>query len=113
MADKLKWLVSALLLAGAIWAFYFFSDQAILPVRVIGLLAAIGVITAILLQTAQGRNAWAFIQDSQVELRKVVWPTRKETVQTTLIVVVMVILIAIFLWGLDSLFVWAVKMLTG
>jgi len=112
MADKLKLLVAFLLLCGAIWGFYFFGDQALF-VRVIGLLVAMVVITAVVMQTAVGRNAWGFIQESRVELRKVVWPTRKETTQTTLIVMAMVVAIGLFLWALDALFIQAVKLLTG
>ncbi len=111
MADQLKILASIALVVGAIGAFYYFGDQSTL-LRVIGLLVAMGIVTAIMLQTAKGRTAWAFVQDAQVELRKVVWPTRKETGQTTLIVMAMVIVIAIFLWMLDSLLIWAVRSLT-
>ena len=48
-----------------------------------------------------------------VELRKVVWPTRQETIQTTLIVVAMVVVAALILWGLDKVFFWLVAWLTG
>jgi preprotein translocase subunit SecE len=63
--------------------------------------------------TAQGKAAWEFAADARVELRKVVWPTRKETVQMTLVVVVMVIVVAIFLWIVDWGLIKAVQALTG
>jgi preprotein translocase subunit SecE len=112
MADKIKMLIAIIVLAGSVWAFYYFGDQSTL-LRVGGILVALAIATAVMLQTATGRNAWAFIQDSQTEIRKVVWPSGKETWQTTGIVMVMVVLIAIFLWFLDMFLIWAVKLLTG
>lgn len=55
----------------------------------------------------------AFAREARVELRKVIWPTRQETLQTTLVVLVMVVVVAIFLWLLDMLLLWAVNGLTG
>jgi preprotein translocase subunit SecE len=112
MADKLKIIVSLLLVAGSIGAFYYYGDQSLL-MRVLGLLFALALVTYVMMQTTMGRGAWAFAQDAQIELKKVVWPTRKETIQTTLIVMGMVVVIAIFLWLLDMLLVWAVRSITG
>ena len=112
MADKLKILVSILIVVGSIGAFYYYGDQSLL-MRVLGLLFALAVVTYVMLQTTMGKGAWAFAQDAQVELKKVVWPTRKETTQTTLIVMAMVVVIGIFLWLLDMLLVWAVRLITG
>ena len=67
----------------------------------------------IALQTDKGRNIWLFFQDAQIEVRKVVWPTREETLQTTLIVIAVVIVIAIILWLLDMFLGWAVRGLLG
>lgn len=111
MTDKLKFALAVLIVIASLGSFYYFSDHSML-LRVIGLLVALGAVTGIMLQTAMGRGAWVFVQDSQVEIRKVVWPTRKETVQTTLLVIVMVIVIAIFLWLLDMLLIWAVRSIT-
>ncbi len=111
MADKIKLSLAVLLLAGAVGAFYYYSDQSTL-VRVIGLLVTLVVSSAIAFQTTEGRRAWAFFGDARTEVRKVVWPTRKETTQTTLLVFGMVIVVAIFLWLLDMLLLWAVKLLT-
>jgi preprotein translocase subunit SecE len=99
-------------LAVAIVGFYIFSEYSLL-LRVLSLLAAVGVSVAIAMQTAVGRAAWGFIQDARTEVRKVVWPTRAETVQTTISVMVMVVIAAVFLWLLDMILVWAVKLLTG
>lgn len=80
--------------------------------------AAIGIVwllilMAIALWTSQGQKAWKFIKAARVELRKVVWPTRQETTQTTLVVIVMVVVTAVFLWGIDTLFFWAVSLVSG
>jgi preprotein translocase subunit SecE len=88
------------MVTAAVAAFYYFTDASKL-LRVVGLIAAVGVASAVALQTEKGRVLAGFIKESQVEVRKVVWPTRQETVQTTLVVMVVVIIIALFLWLLD------------
>lgn len=110
--DKFKFFVAALIIAAAIGGFYYYGDQSLL-FRVLGLLVAIGISTAVLLQTATGQRAWEFIGEARTEVRKVVWPTRKETMQTTLIVMAMVVIVAILLWIFDMFLMWAVKLLTG
>ena len=110
--DGLKWTTALLLLGGAIGAFYIYSDESLL-LRVAGLLAVAGISAALILQTDRGRAAWAFAQESRTEVRKVVWPTRAETVQTTLVVFLMVTVVAVFLWLLDMLLAWIVKSLIG
>jgi len=110
--DKVKLTIAFALLAGGVAGFYYFADQSLL-MRVLGLLAVAGISIAIIYQTAIGQKAWGFVTDSQVEVKKVVWPTRKETLQTTGIVGVVVVLVGIFLWALDSTLLWLVKILTG
>lgn len=110
--DALKWLLILFLLAGGVVANFYYSRVAV------ALRIAIGIVLSVLVlliasQTQKGRKAWGFIKGSRAELRKVVWPTRQETVQTTLVVVVMVIMTALILWGLDSFFMWAVAWMTG
>ena len=112
MADKLKLSLAAVVLFGAIAAFYVYEDVATF-LRVAGVLVGAGVAAAIALRTARGREARDFVKGATIEARKVVWPTRKETVQTTLIVLVMVILVGILLWLLDMFLLWAVGLLTG
>ncbi len=103
--DILKLVIALLILVSAIAAFYIFVEESQL-LRVVGLLAATGVAIGISLQTEKGRALWDFIQDAQVEVRKVVWPTRQETLQTTAIVIIAVIFFAIILgildWGLGA-----------
>ncbi len=110
--DTLKLGAAVLVLLAAVGAFYYFSEQ-LLVVRVLMLLLAVGVAAGIVYTTELGAGVWAFFQESRVELRKVVWPSRTETLQTTLAVVVMVIVMGIFLWLLDMLLFWLVRQLTG
>jgi preprotein translocase subunit SecE len=110
--DSIKLGAALLLLAAAIVAFYRFDDQ-LLVVRVLGLLAAAGVSVFIAAQSTSGRNIISFISGSKAEVRKVVWPTRAETIQTTMAVMLMVLLVGIFLWLLDMVLLWAIQILTG
>ncbi|MGF1527663.1 MAG: preprotein translocase subunit SecE [Candidatus Competibacterales bacterium] len=110
--DTFKLASAATLLIVAIGAFYYFAD-ALLLVRVIGLLAAVGVAVWIVSMTELGHQLSGFVRDSQIELRKVVWPTRQETLQTSLAVIIMVLIMGVFLWLLDMLLFWIVRQLTG
>ncbi len=110
--DTVKLAVAVLVLAGGVVAFYWYGEQP-LALRVAGLLAVAAVSVGIASQTDVGRRAWRFIGEARAEVRKVVWPTRQETLQTTLAVLLMVILVGIFLWLLDMFLLWAVKLLTG
>jgi len=110
--DTIKLGLALLIVIAALVGFYFYADQSLLY-RVLGLLAAIGISVAIALQTEKGRHIWGYFQDAQIEVRKVVWPTRQETVQTTLIVIIMVILVAIILWLLDMFLGWSIGSLMG
>ncbi|MBL1432442.1 MAG: preprotein translocase subunit SecE [Gammaproteobacteria bacterium] len=110
MADKVKLAVAILIVIAAVAGFYVYADQSTL-FRVIGLLVALIVAILVIIQTAPGRTALGFLGDARTEVRKVVWPTRKETVQTTLIVLVMVIVVAIGLFFIDSFLLWAINLL--
>ena len=112
MQDTLKWLVATLLLGAAVTAFYYYGEESLL-LRVIGLLIVAGAAGAIAFTTDKGRAAWEFMRDSRTELRKVVWPTRKETTQTTLVVIGVVTLVAIFLWMVDGILSWVVRLVLG
>jgi preprotein translocase subunit SecE len=72
---------------------------------------ALGVLVFVLSQ--RGRDFWQFVLDSRIELRKIVWPTREETGQTTLVVFVFVIIMGVFFWLLDLALAWATRALTG
>jgi len=110
--DTFKLGLALLILIAALVGFYFYAEQDLLY-RVIGLLAAVGISIAIALQTEKGREIWGYFHDAQIEVRKVVWPTRKETVNTTLLVIGMVIIVAIILWLLDMFLGWSIGSLMG
>ena len=112
MADRIKLVLAVLALGAGIGGYYVLGDKALL-VRVLVLLAALAVAAGIALTTASGRAAREFTREALVELRKVVWPTRKETAQVTLVVVAMVVFVALFLWIADWALLEAVKALTG
>ena len=107
----LLWL-AILVLFASIAGYYYFTAYSDL-VRVLGMLAGAGLAIVIALQTALGKTAWGYIQGSRTELRRVVWPTRQETMQTTLMVIVVVLILSVFIWALDVVLAWAVQMLTG
>lgn len=110
--DTFKWLfIFACLLAGIYANHHFVEvDWALRSAVGIVLLCAL---LGVAYQTAAGQRSWTFIKSARTELHKVVWPTRQETVQTTLVVMVMVAIAALILWGVDALFLWAVSWLTG
>ena len=100
--DTAKLAAGAVILAGGIAAFYLLPD---LPIwlRWIIVLAALVLGMLVGLQSAPGKTFWGFVQASRTELRKVVWPTASETRQVTLVVFVMIIVLSLFFWALDSL----------
>jgi preprotein translocase subunit SecE len=110
--DTAKLAIAALLLVGGIFAFYWFEGFSTL-LRVIGLLVIIGIAAFVAFQTERGRTLWQFVSDSRMEVRKVVWPSRQETLQTTLIVIVMVIIVGIILWLFDMVLMAILRFLTG
>lgn len=112
MIDKIKLLLSALLLVTGIAGFYLLADKA-LVLRILAVLAGFGAAIAVLWTTAQGQNSLGFIGDSIAEAKKVVWPTRKETIQTTVAVFLLVLVMAAFLAVVDIGFAYMVQWLMG
>lgn len=112
MADKIKILLAVLVLAGSVAGFYTYDNESMLY-RVIAMLVAVAIAMMIGLQTEAGRNALAFSRGAWVEIRKVVWPTRKETMQTTAMVMVMVVIVGIILWIFDWFLSWGIQSITG
>ena len=110
--DLVKWVGAFVILGGGIAGFYYWSDESLL-LRVVGLLVLSATALFVAVQTEKGRAAWEFVREAHTEVRKVVWPTRKETTQTTLIVIAMVGLVAIILWLLDGLLAWLVRLALG
>lgn len=110
--DTLKWGVIFLLLAAAVGGNYVYGEESVLY-RAIGVVVAIAVAGFVAMQTVKGSAAVAFAKESRTEVRKVVWPTRQEAVQTTGIVLVVTVLMSLLLWGLDSVLFWVVGLVTG
>jgi preprotein translocase subunit SecE len=110
--DTVKLIVAVAIVVGAILGFYYLDAYSQL-LRVIGLLVVVGVAAFIIYQTAVGRSIWSFASASKTEVRKVVWPSRQETVQTTLIVFAMVLFMGIVLWLFDMMLGAILKALTG
>jgi len=110
--DTVKLMVVVALLVAGVYGFYTFAEQP-LWIRLVGLLAVVAAAVFVALQTAVGRSIWEFATDSRAEVRKVVWPTRQETLQTLLIITIAVLLTALFLWLVDSLLFSVVRHLTS
>jgi preprotein translocase subunit SecE len=110
--DKIKLGFALLLLISGIAGFYYLRDSAMV-IRVISVLAGIVLAAVVVWFTTQGKQFYAFSRESSEETRKVVWPTRKETMQTTGIVFGFVLVMALFLWMVDAGLLMAVKYLMG
>lgn len=110
--DSFKLLLAIVVLLLGIAGFYYYEAESQLY-RVLGVLFSVMVSAAIISTTRMGQNLIGFARDSRMEVRKVVWPTRQETLQTTLMVIVAVIIIGIFLWLIDMLLGRIIQMVTG
>lgn len=110
--NGLKWTIVFFLVIGGIVANTYFQNIA-WALRAAAGIVVFALAVFIALQTSVGQLFWSFAKGARVELRKVVWPTRQETIQTTLVVVGMVVIAALVLWGLDTLFFSLVGWLTG
>jgi preprotein translocase subunit SecE len=108
----LKWLVVALLLVAGVTANFYYSQQP-WPLRFLGWLFLLAVAGGVAAQTSQGKQALDFARESRIELRKVVWPTRQETVQITFLIAGVVVLLALALWGIDGVLLRVIGWLTG
>ena len=105
MADKIKFALALLLLVAGVAGFYFFAEQAMI-LRVLAVFAGIACSVAVAWQTELGRQFFVFAKEATVEAKKVVWPTRKETLQATGLVFVFVIIMAFFLFLTDKSIEW-------
>ena len=110
--DTVKWVIVLALVIIGVVGNSVYSDQSLLY-RTLALVALAGVALFVVLQTAKGRGYAVSFKEARKEIRKVVWPNRQETTQTTLIVGVVVLIMALVLWGLDSFLSWTVSSLIG
>jgi preprotein translocase subunit SecE len=112
MADKIKIAVAMALLVAGIAAFYYWSES-LMIVRVASIIAGAAAGAVVFWTTAPGKEFFAYAQESVEETKRVVWPTRKETLQTTLVVFGFVLVMALFLWVVDWGLLSLVKLLMG
>ena len=108
--DLVKWILSLVIFAGSLFAFYYF-DQYPVIYRVLGLIGVVLLDFAILFNTEKIKNLRVFTYDARVELKKVVWSTKAEVIQTTIIVFIVVIIMSVLLWLLDKLLGAGIKFL--
>ncbi len=110
--DAVKIVVAVGIIVAGVGAYYYFPDASV-ALRALGVVIAVAAALGVFYTTTQGQDLWRFIQSSRVELRKVVWPTKNETVQTAIAVIIFTIVMAIFFWVLDKFLFWATRLLTG
>lgn len=110
--DWFKWLIVASLFVVGLVANYYYASQP-WPLRLLGWLLLVIIMLLIASQTLQGKKTLEFAREARMELRKVHWPTRQETMQTTFIVAVMVVVLALVLWGIDGMLMWLIGWLMG
>lgn len=110
--DKIKIAAAVLLVVAGIGGFYYLQESATV-IRLAVFLAGLAAGAAVLWTTAAGQTFFSFAQESAAETRKVVWPTRNETLQATGIVFVFVVIMALFMWLVDGILLWIVKKLIG
>ena len=105
MADKIKFALALLLLIAGVAGFYLLSEQAAI-LRVLAVLAGLASSVAGAWNTGPGRVFFGFAKEAAAEAKKVVWPSRKETLQTTGLVFAFVVIMALFLWLTDKTIEW-------
>lgn len=110
--NSFKWIVVLLLITIGVIGNYHFSGQPLL-IRVGGLLVLAVIAAFVALQTQKGKQFLRFAQESRTELRKVIWPSRKETVQTTALVLSVVAIVGLILWGVDTVLLKSIAWLIG
>jgi preprotein translocase subunit SecE len=113
MAERIKWVVAAVIAVGGMFAFYALVDRQPLVVRILALAGALAVAAAVMWFTEAGKTFVAFSRESWEEAKRVVWPTRKETLQTTGVVFLFVFTMALFLWIVDTGLLWITQKLLG
>lgn len=110
--EVIKWSIVAVLLIVAIVGNYYYRDFS-LPLRALAVVVIIAIAGAVALITVKGKATVAFAREARTEVRKVIWPTRQETLHTTLIVAAVTAVMSLILWGLDGILVRLVSFITG
>src|SRR5689334_1594617 len=110
--DKAKIIAAVACVVLGLWAYYYFADAAVL-LRVLMVLGGLLAGAAVAWTSEPGKAFFVFAQESWQEAGRVSWPTRKETVQTTAVVFAFVVVMALFLFAVDSSIAWLVSLITG
>ena len=100
ISDAVKHVAALLIVAASVVAFYVFSDSSLL-FRVLGIVIAVVIAGGLFFLTEVGRESGAFLKSARIELSKMIWPSRKETTQTTLVIFVLVFIVGVLLWAID------------
>jgi preprotein translocase subunit SecE len=111
-ADKLKLAAAIVVVMGGVAAYYVLANQPVW-IRWLPVIASLLLAAVVVALSRYGSEFRRFLDLARIELRKIVWPTRQETLQTTLVVFGFVIVAGIFFWVLDLVLAWATKALTG
>ena len=107
MVDNLKLIAAGVVIIAGIAVFYAFGDMsALLRARIV--VASVVVAAGVALTSMPGKSAWQFAIGTRAEIRKVIWPSRRETMQSTRAVILMVLVVGIYLWLLGALSCWAI-----
>jgi preprotein translocase subunit SecE len=110
--DTALMLLSIGVLLAGIVAFYWYDEMA-LPFRILMVVAGVAAAAGLTWFTWYGHEFWQFALAARIELRKVVWPEREETIKTTYVVFIFAILMGVFFWGLDWVLTWLTRLLSG
>ncbi len=110
--DTFKMIAAVAILVFSIFSFYYFTDLSVL-IRVLAIIFSVVISLLIFFKTQRGLIFWDFLQGSRVEMRKVVWPTKQETIQTTLTVFIFVLILGIFFWLLDFVLLYITTSITS
>ena len=112
VVDKVKLAIAGLIVLAGVVAYYYF-DTLPLIARIGIVLAAVAAAIVVGWTSQPGKQFYVYCQESITETKKVVWPSRKETLQSTGVVVAFVIIMALFLWIVDASLVWLVRIFMG
>ncbi|OEF29367.1 preprotein translocase subunit SecE [Vibrio rumoiensis] len=111
-ADAFKWFITFALLAAAVVGNYLYGDMSV-AIRAAAVVILIAAALGVAALTTKGKATIVFAQEAKLEVRKVIWPTRQETMQTTFIVLAVSIVMALLLWGIDGIMVRLIALATG
>jgi preprotein translocase subunit SecE len=112
VVDTAKLALAALVAIGGLVGYYYFADASAV-LRALTVIVALVIGAVVALTSLQGRSLWKFAQGARVELKKVIWPTREETIQTTIVVLIVALIGGVFFWLLDMLLLWLTSRVTG